>query len=91
MGPVAYQQSACEFSDKVPPSFDGHTNYSSYREDVSLWVHLTTLPPATQDPVIIVRLQGEDQMAVKSLSTEDICQEGGADLILKCLDKAYAI
>lgn len=91
MGPGADQQSACEFSDKVPPRFDGHTDYASYREDVSLWVNLTTLPPAKHGPAIIGRLQGEAKTAAKTLSTEEICREGGASLILERLDKAYAI
>ena len=91
MGPVADQQSACEFSDKVPPRFDGHTDYASYREDVSLWVNLTTLPPEKHGPAIIGRLQGEAKTAAKTLSTEEICRDGGADRIIERLDKAYAI
>lgn len=91
MGPVADQLIGGEFSDKVPPRFDGHNNYASYREDVSLWVNLTTLPREKHGPAIIGRLQGEAKTAAKTLSTAEICRPEGIDLVLQRLDKAYAI
>lgn len=91
MGPVADQAATCEFSDKIPPRFDGHGDYSSYREDVVLWTKLTTLPAEKHGPAVVGRLHGEAKTAAKTLPAESICKEGGVDLIMKRLDKAYAI
>ena len=90
MGPGPDQPSS-GFSDKIPPSFDGHTNYASYREDVKLWSKLTSLSPAKHGPAIIGRLLGEAKTAAKTLSIDDICGDKGVSLILERLDKAYAV
>ena len=90
MGPGP-DQSTAGFSDKIPPTFDGHGNYASYREDVNLWANLTSLPSAKHGPAIIGRLLGEAKTAAKTLSIEEICGEKGVSLILGRLDKAYAV
>lgn len=60
-------------------------------EKMSLWVKLTTQSPSKHGLAITGRLKGEVQTAAKPLSTEAICRESGADLILQRLDKAYEI
>ena len=91
MGPEPDQSASNEFSDKVPPRFDGHGDYASYREDVKLWTNLTTLSTTKHGPAVVGRLHGEAKTAAKTLSTEEICREGGVELILERLDKAYAV
>lgn len=44
MSPEAGQSAIDEFSDKVPPRFDGHSVYASCREGIVLSTNLTTLP-----------------------------------------------
>ena len=91
MGPTQNQSTVCEFSDKIPPRFDGHGNYAAYREDVELWEKLTTLSADKRGPAIIGRLHGEAKTAAKTLDTDKICGDGGVKLILERLDKAYAV
>ena len=91
MDPGADQSIDCEFSDKIPPRFDGHGYYASYGEDVTLWTNLTTLPASKHGPAIIGRLQGEAKTTAKTIQAERICREGGVELTLERLDKAYAI
>lgn len=74
-GPVADQQLACDCSDKVHPRIEDCTDYASYRQDVSLRVSLTSLPPANNGPAIIGCLKGEAETASKTLSTETIFAE----------------
>lgn len=91
MGAVGSQSSVCKFSDKVPPRFDGHGDYAAYRDDVGLWVKLTSLPSDKQGPAIVGHLHGEAKIAAKTLDNARICADGGVDLILERLDKAYAV
>ena len=46
MGPEGSVSGTGDFSDKIPPSFDGHGDYCAYREDVVLWINLTSLAHA---------------------------------------------
>ena len=92
MGPEsAANATTCEFSDKIPPRFDGHMDYTSYREDVTLWTNLTSLPTRKHGPAIIGCLSGEAKTAAKTVSATDICGEEGVSKILERLDKAYAV
>lgn len=51
MGPEHTQMNAVgSFTDKVPPSFNGRDDYTSYREDVLLWINLTSLYKVKQGP-----------------------------------------
>ena len=90
MGPGP-DQASIGFSDKIPPSFDGHANYASYREDVNLWSKLTSLVANKHGPAIVGRLSCEAKTADKTLSPDDICGDKGVTLILERLDKAYAV
>ncbi len=45
MGPEG-SHVAASFMDKIPPSFDGHSSYELYRQDVELWLGLTNLEPS---------------------------------------------
>eukprot|EP00171_Calliarthron_tuberculosum_P018452 IDg18452t1 len=78
------------FSDKVPPAFDGNCGYMSYRQDVELWMHLTTLPKEKHGAALIGRLSGEAKNAAKMIAMTDIMSSAGAQKILEHLDKSYA-
>jgi len=91
MGPEGALLASGSFSDKVPPSFDGHGDYSSYREDVELWVLLTSLVESKRGPALIGRLSGEPKVAAKTLGTEIISSDKGVTSILAHLDKSYAL
>ncbi len=91
MGPEGSVAETGEFSDKVPPSFDGHGDYSAYREDVILWIHLTTLSQKKQGPALVGRLSGEAKASVKTLQIDTICSPEGVPEILEHLDKSYAV
>lgn len=91
MSPVGDRYTSCEFSDKIPPWFDGHSDYGTYRDDVKLWMNFTILPALKHRPVIVGRLLGEAKSAAKTLSTETICKYGGMDVILERLERAYAV
>lgn len=82
---------SCKALYNVPWSFDGHGDYSLYREDVNLWIKLTILRSAEQGPAVLRGLLGEAKIPAKTIGTAQICKEGGPELILVQLDKAFAI
>lgn len=53
MGPVEDLTTKSGLMDKVPSTFDGHEVYASYREHISFWIKLTTLPPEKHGRAII--------------------------------------
>ncbi len=65
MGPDGSIHSSSTFTEKLPPSFDGHSNYSVYRQDVELWLCLTSLDEEKQGPALIGRLSGELKLPPK--------------------------
>eukprot|EP00171_Calliarthron_tuberculosum_P022320 IDg22320t1 len=91
MGPEGPHFASGSFTDKTPPSFDGHCDYAAYRKDVAIWLLLTTLPAKKQGPALIGRLHGEAKSAAKTLSLEKISSEEGAKAILEHLDLSYSI
>ena len=91
MGPEDTMASTSGFTDKIPPSFNGRENYSSYREDVALWVNLTGLGKTKQGPALVGRLSGEAKNSAKSITVTNICAEDGVTQLLAHLDKSYAI
>lgn len=72
MCPEDTQTLTTDFSDRISPSFGGRTNFSSYREDVSLWVNLTFLASHNQGAPLVGRLSGEAKASGKLLLIEDI-------------------
>lgn len=50
-----------------------------------------TLPANKHGPTVIGRFQGEAKTVDKTIETAEIYREGGFQLILKRLDKAYAV
>jgi len=78
-----------DFSDKIPPSFDGVSSYSAYKEDVVLWTNLTSLPKSKHGPALIGRLRDDARMASKGLDIKDACSEDGAQKLLDHLDKSF--
>ncbi len=88
MGPEG-SSAATSFTDKIPPSFDGHSRYKLYRQDVELWLCLTNLDDTKQGPASIGRLSGEPKSSAKSLGTAAISAPGGALKILEHLDRSY--
>ncbi len=91
MGPEGSVHGSSTFTEKLPPSFDGHSNYSVYRQDVELWLCFTSLDKEKQGPALIGRLSGEAKASAKTLSVAVITGRDGADKILQHLDKSYAI
>ncbi len=79
------------FTVTMPPTFDGHSNYSAYRQDVELWECLTTLAAEKRGPAIIGRLSGEAKSSAKTLSIAEITANDGVTKILVHLDKSYAV
>eukprot|EP00171_Calliarthron_tuberculosum_P022319 IDg22319t1 len=91
MGPEGSTLHITSFADKIPPAFDGHGNYASYRQDVELWTHLTTLDIEKHGAALIGRLSGEAKAAAKTLSIATIASGQGVACILQHLDKSYAV
>ena len=87
MGPEHTPALMGNFSDKIPPNFDGHVDYASYREDVQLWKNLTSLPPNKQGPALVGRLSGEAKASARTLNIPDLCATDGVNLLLGHLDK----
>ncbi len=65
---------------KLPAAFDGHRSYAAYREDVSLWMCLTSLDAGKQGAALIGRLSGETKASAKTLPIETITGEDGPRL-----------
>lgn len=89
IAPEAIQSSSFDFSDKIPPLFHWYTDYAAYREEVTLWTNLKSLPANKHGPVIIGRLHEESNTAAKTICANDICEGNGVEHSLGRLDKAY--
>ncbi len=87
MGPDG-SPAATSFTDKIPPSFDGHSRYELYRQHVELWLCLTNLDDTKQGPTVIGRLPGEPKSSAKSLGTAAISAPDGALKLLEHLDRS---
>lgn len=59
-------RSNCKFSDKVPPPFHSHGDYTLYREYITLQANLITLWSKKRGPVNICRLQSKVGLPQKS-------------------------
>ncbi len=79
------------FSDKIPPSFDGHSRYELYGQDVELWLCLTNLDDTKQGPAIIRRLEGEPKYSARSPGTAVISAPDGAHKIHEHLDRSDGV
>lgn len=91
MGPDDQKAPTGDFTDKVPPSFNGRNNYASYREDVLLWVNLTGLATSKQGPALVGRLSEESKASAKYISLKDICSDKGVYMLLNHLVKSYTM
>ena len=91
MGPEGVSMGTMDndFSDKIPPSFNGSTSYSAYKEDVSLWINLTSLPATKHGTALIGRLRDDARLASKGLDIERACSEDGSKALLDHLDKSF--
>ena len=78
------------FSKDIP-SFDAHTSFAAYRQDVELLLLLTTLNEKKKGPALIGRLSGEAKASAKSLGTQAIGGEDGAIKTLDHLEKSYGV
>lgn len=83
--------SMAEFLDNVPPSFNGRDNYASYHEDVLLLEKLAELASARQGPALVGRLSSEGKASAKYIPLDEIGTKDGVELLLRRLDKSYAI
>ena len=91
MGPESIAVPASSFSERLPPQFDGHSSYSVYRQDVELWLVLTSLDKCKQGPALIGSLSGEAKASAKTLGLSVISSDDGATKILEHLDKSYGV
>lgn len=91
IGPDLEQSAHSELSNKIPSRLDGHGDYRLYREDVTLCTNQTTRPTNKHWIAAIGPLYGKARTTAKTLEARDICSHRGVKLILKRLDKAYAI
>lgn len=91
MCPAGAQSISYEFSDKIPPRFGWHDNYGPYHDKVKFWMNLTTLITLKYKPAVVDRLHCEEKSVAKKLYTEKLNKEGGVELILERLDKAYVV
>ena len=91
MGPEGIPIPTSSFSERLPPQFDGHTSYAVYRQDVELWLVLTSLEKCKQGPALIGRLAGEAKASAKTLGVSAISSNDGALKILEHLDKSYGV
>ena len=78
------------FSDKIPPNFDGRADQDFYHQDVQLWTNLTSLSKSKCGAALIGRLSGEAKASARTLTIADICTDKGVDLLLTHLDKSFA-
>lgn len=90
MGPECTVALSSSFSEKLPPSFEGRSSYAVYRQDVELWLSLTTLEANRQGSALIGRLAGESKSSAKTFGVPAITAANGAAAIINQLDKAYA-
>ena len=79
------------FSKDIPPAFDGYTSFAAYRQDVEIWLLLTTLDAVKRGPALVGRLGGEAKASAKSLGATKIGATDGATQILDHLQKSYGI
>ena len=91
MGPEDTPAHLGTFSDRIPPVFNGRSDYASYHEDALLWVNLTSLPSTKHGPALVGRLSEEAKASARTLSIEELCSEEGVDLLLEHLDKSFAV
>jgi len=91
MGLLNSAKSTTAFTDKVPPSFDGQSNYQTFRKDVEFWLQLTSLDETKRGSALIARLSGEAKASATSLGTETIFSKTGVTSILEKLDKLYQL
>ena len=50
------------FTKDTLPAFDGHTLFAAYKQDLELWINLTTLEAKRQGPAIVGRLSLEPKL-----------------------------
>lgn len=91
MGPESEHLTDCEFLENVSPHLDGHSDYAAYRDDISFWTKLTSLPSKKHGHAIISRLKSETKTDVETIPTQDACCERVVELVVEKLEKAYAV
>lgn len=80
-----------QFTDKVPPSFDGYGDYQQYRENVELWDAMTSIAPERRAPTVIGQLTGQAQVTAKTLPLTVLTSETGITSLLKEMDKKFGL
>lgn len=90
MGLIFDQSANTEFSDQVPPRFDGHGNYVTCRENVRLRINPTSLPASKHRLAIVGHLHEEAKIPKRPLQPK-VRMEGSLGVIPERLDKAYAV
>lgn len=93
MGPDGLGLPSCslQFSDKVPPSFDGYGDYNEYRENVLLWNAMTTVAAERRAPTVIGQLSGQAQVTAKTVPLTKLISEQGINTLLDELDRKFGL
>lgn len=80
-----------QFSEKIPPSFDGYGDYQQYRENVILWDAMTSVSAERRAPTIIGQLTGQAQVTAKTLPLSELTSESGVSSLLREMDKKFGL
>lgn len=80
-----------DFTDRIPPSFDGRTSYPEYRNNVLFWTNLTSISPEKQGPALIGRLSGEAKVSATTVIIAQVCVEDEVEVLLRHLDRSYGV
>lgn len=91
MSPEGDSSNPGDFSERIPPSFNGRDDYVSYRNNVLFWTNLTTISPERQGAALIGRLYGEGKVSTTTLQLEDVCAPDGIERLLIHLDQSYGV
>lgn len=92
MGPEGHSSlNPLQFTDKVPPSFDGYGDYQQYRENVVLWDAMTSISAPRRAPTIIGQLTGQAQITAKTLPLAELTSESGVTSLIREMDKKFGL
>lgn len=79
------------FTDKIPPSFDGYADYKHFKENVLLCDSITSVDPRKRVVTLVGYLTEQAQMIVKSLPLNILTAENVFLSLLSELDKTFEL
>ena len=78
--------------NKSPPSLSNSKPFSDWLKLTEIWrkfTRKTSLEPEKQGPAIVLSLEGEAQVAILELNTNDITDKDGVNKIIERLNRLY--